>query len=88
MNSLNSQSQKQFLRRKEELRYEKRNYCENLSLGECARVPFSFVKRYLSLCNLVLSTQITISFCLVACQTCSSSWVGSMTVKIVTPDWV
>lgn len=89
MNSLSSQSQKQFLRRKEkEPRYEKGNYYENLSLGECARVPFSFAKRFLSLCSLVLSTQITISFCLVACQTlelklcgfCDSknlnSWLG------------
>lgn len=89
MNSLSSQSQKQFLRRKEkESRYEKWNCYENLSLGECARVPFSFAKRFLSLCSLALSTQITISFCLVACQTlklklcgfCDSknlnSWLG------------
>lgn len=69
MNSLSSQSQKQFLRRKEkEPRHEKENYHENLSLGECARVPFYFTKRFLSLCSLVLSTQISISFCLVACQ--------------------
>lgn len=70
MNSLSSQSQKQFLRRREkEPRYEKENYYENLSLGECARVSFSLAKRFLSLCSLVLSTQITISFCLIACQT-------------------
>lgn len=60
---------KAILRRKEESNYEKGNYHENLSLGECARVPFSFAKRFLSLCSLVLSTQITISFCLVTCQT-------------------
>lgn len=88
MNSLSSQTQKQFLRRKEkEPRHEKENYHENLPLGDCARVPFYFTKRFLSLCSLVLSTQPFLSAQQPA-RPWRSSWVGSMTEKILTPGWV
>lgn len=72
INPLSSQSQKQLIqclgkRRSSGMRKETtlRIFPWENELG----APFSFVKRFLSLCSLALSTQMPISFCLAACQT-------------------